>query len=654
MLPQGAHRSPAVVEVLSVRARARMLVSWSIPADVAQGLVSSGRSSNVVIGLCRLGFPTNKTSVVNKNVGGGGGGGGGFAAGPVLGSSVGAGMVGGKVEFHAPRSAGVFVYRLFDDEEPVVTFAHSPPFAVGVTLRDLDHNLKFVSQHFKAKKAALALRSLAVVFEKLQGPVPWMGHAPQGSAQPQHCKDLEQSLNLALAAAQAEFKVADDEIARKEADKAEAADGDKEEAETSASKVLRFVGETHLSLKAALSAAAANPVVWMGLGGDGQARAVRALQCWSVVGDRFLPSPDALRLYHIESFGFAPRVYADPILSRSHEVAVPTLSTWESLDRQLAALLPSLLPSELFLPSREALRKACEAAVLAGLGPRGSLCLVDGGAGALTELPDGSGLYMFGSSRNGFGSDGADLDMCLLVPSAGDATEAGLFASPPPPNKAALVEGIGRALSEAAAAGRLGELEDLGLRATARIPVVNFKLGGVDCDISVHNPLALRNSDLLAAYSRCDARVAQVAFVLKHWAKRRRVNNASEGTLSSYGYLLCLINFLQTREPPVVPNLQALPPDWNGDPLAAPPHPTRRLPSVMVSHPVDGRQVDTYFYLPPRGDYAALRAFGARNRQSSAELLFGFFGWLGAELDLSEQVTGVGVRGVAVRSERWG
>jgi len=56
---------------------------------------------------------------------------------------------------------------------------------------------------------------------------------------------------------------------------------------------------------------------------------------------------------------------------------------------------------------------------------------------------------------------------------------------------------------------------------------------------------------MLEAYSRCDARVAQVAFVLKHWAKWRRVNNASEGTLSSYGYLLCLINFLQTRDIPV-------------------------------------------------------------------------------------------------------
>ena len=58
------------------------------------------------------------------------------------------------------------------------------------------------------------------------------------------------------------------------------------------------------------------------------------------------------------------------------------------------------------------------------------------------------------------------------------------------------------------------------------------------------------------AYSIADPRVKELAYAVKHWAKRRWVNNASEGTLSSYGYLLCLVHFLQTRTPPVVPNLQ--------------------------------------------------------------------------------------------------
>jgi hypothetical protein len=37
-----------------------------------------------------------------------------------------------------------------------------------------------------------------------------------------------------------------------------------------------------------------------------------------------------------------------------------------------------------------------------------------------------------------------------------------------------------------------------------------------------------------------------------------------DGTLSSYGYMICLLHFLQTRPIPLLPNLQRLPPDWMG------------------------------------------------------------------------------------------
>lgn len=60
------------------------------------------------------------------------------------------------------------------------------------------------------------------------------------------------------------------------------------------------------------------------------------------------------------------------------------------------------------------------------------------------------------------------------------------------------------------------------------------------------------------AYSEADPRVKDLAYIIKRWAKRRWMNNASEGTLSSYGYVLCLVHFLQTRDPPVVPNLQVM------------------------------------------------------------------------------------------------
>ena len=48
--------------------------------------------------------------------------------------------------------------------------------------------------------------------------------------------------------------------------------------------------------------------------------------------------------------------------------------------------------------------------------------------------------------------------------------------------------------------------------------------------------------------------------LIKHWAKRRRVNDAYTGTLSSYAYCLLAIAHLQQRAPPVLPVLQEGPP----------------------------------------------------------------------------------------------
>jgi hypothetical protein len=42
-------------------------------------------------------------------------------------------------------------------------------------------------------------------------------------------------------------------------------------------------------------------------------------------------------------------------------------------------------------------------------------------------------------------------------------------------------------------------------------------------DITVNNMLAIVNTKLLADYGRLDERLTQLAYVIKHWAKRRQV-----------------------------------------------------------------------------------------------------------------------------------
>jgi terminal uridylyltransferase len=48
---------------------------------------------------------------------------------------------------------------------------------------------------------------------------------------------------------------------------------------------------------------------------------------------------------------------------------------------------------------------------------------------------------------------------------------------------------------------------------------------------------------------------------LKVWSKRRKINSPYRGTLSSYGFTLLVLFFLiHIQSPPVLPNLQRIPP----------------------------------------------------------------------------------------------
>ena len=80
---------------------------------------------------------------------------------------------------------------------------------------------------------------------------------------------------------------------------------------------------------------------------------------------------------------------------------------------------------------------------------------------------------------------------------------------------------------------------------------------GIQCDINFENPLAMYNTELLRLYSLCDPRVRPMVLFVKSWAKRRKINSAYSGTLSSYGYVLMILHFLiNVTQPPVLPNLQ--------------------------------------------------------------------------------------------------
>jgi terminal uridylyltransferase len=218
--------------------------------------------------------------------------------------------------------------------------------------------------------------------------------------------------------------------------------------------------------------------------------------------------------------------------------------------------------------------------------------------------------------------------MCLVLPPGRDVHAD---------DRPALIETIGEAL-------RLMGMNDVRPRSTARIPIVQFidPVTGLECDISFNNPLALCNTKLLRTYSETDPRVRPLVYIIKNWAKNRQINAPGDGTLSSYGYRMLLLHYLQLRPHAVVPNLQRLPPDWEGQHI--PPSTPLGTPNSheIELNPVDSTPCKTYFYSPPSPRHKdMLHNFGASNRETVAELLAGFFAYYAYDFNFRHTVVSI-------------
>lgn len=272
---------------------------------------------------------------------------------------------------------------------------------------------------------------------------------------------------------------------------------------------------------------------------------------------RFARSQHELQKLRIEVLFFVPA--SDPKTQNPNpNFQILPSQTQMFLDQAIRFLLPSLLPDNHFYEKREQTRIMIERQLL------------DSGA-----MPVGSTLAVYGSSGNGFGSSASDLDMCLLLPAAVTTAAAAASSASTATQQAQQQAQQAQQQQEE----RIHHLEQISLalassgfdhistRLTARVPIIEFfdPLSNLDCDISLHNALALANTKLLRSYSDCDPRVKILAALIKYWARRRHLNSPADGTLSSYGYVLSLIFFLQNRPVPMLLNLQRLPPNWRGE-----------------------------------------------------------------------------------------
>ncbi|KAI9812727.1 MAG: hypothetical protein M1827_004483 [Pycnora praestabilis] len=152
----------------------------------------------------------------------------------------------------------------------------------------------------------------------------------------------------------------------------------------------------------------------------------------------------------------------------------------------------------------------------------------------------------------------------------------------------------------------------------AKVPIVKIWDPELElaCDMNVNNTLALENTRMIKSYVEIDERVRPLAMIVKHWTKKRILNDAAlGGTLSSYTWICMIINFLQTRDPPILPVLHQRP------------HQKRAIVNGIESSFVD--------------DVESLRGLKHANKESLGELLFQFFRRYGHEIDYEKNVISV-------------
>ncbi|KAH7312092.1 zinc finger protein-like protein [Rhexocercosporidium sp. MPI-PUGE-AT-0058] len=204
-------------------------------------------------------------------------------------------------------------------------------------------------------------------------------------------------------------------------------------------------------------------------------------------------------------------------------------------------------------------------------------------------------VHVFGSSGNMLATDDSDVDICITT----EWKE---------------MEGVCIVADLLAKNG----MEKVICVPNAKVPIVKIwdpELS-LACDMNVNNPLALENTRMIRTYVQIDPRVRQLAMIIKHWTKKRILNDAAFGcTLSSYTWICMIIFFLQSRNPPILPALHQ--------------RPHNKLPSP------DGEESGF------ADDLEALVGFGSQNTETLGELLFQFFRFYGHEFDLDNGVVSV-------------
>lgn len=171
--------------------------------------------------------------------------------------------------------------------------------------------------------------------------------------------------------------------------------------------------------------------------------------------------------------------------------------------------------------------------------------------------------FPFGSSVNGFGKIGCDLDLILRV--HGETTTTSdtrlIFHT-----KISLSNERSQIQRQMEVLGDILHLFLPGVSNVrrilqARVPIIKFnhECLDLDVDLSMSNMTGVHMSELLYIYGEIDDRVRPLTSCIRMWAKASGLTNASPGRWISNFSLTCLVMFfLQSLKKPILPSLKHL------------------------------------------------------------------------------------------------
>ena len=173
-------------------------------------------------------------------------------------------------------------------------------------------------------------------------------------------------------------------------------------------------------------------------------------------------------------------------------------------------------------------------------------------------------VYPFGSSINGLGFPGCDLDiyMDLDNPPSSDSrfnNDDVLADVPVSVTEKQKVRTATKILTSVPQVSRMQPIIN------ARVPIIKFihRPTGIHCDVSFKNRMSVRNTAYIRLCTEADARVRPLMLAVRYFAKYHGLAGGGGGLkMSSYALTMITITYLQQLDPPIlrpVFELQSIP-----------------------------------------------------------------------------------------------